>query len=272
MTQQAVSGRRRAHMQPPAAPVHTATRPRDAARRGRRAAPRPGAMRQLAEIASVAGVGQKAGVALAATGLVLTVTVPSAASGGVPEATGSPVADTAQQPQVTASQDAVVAFSRASVGTQTDPDGQLKQMLGAASAGGVTPAQAQHSLAAPLDSMTPTSPFGYRVSPLGAGPGEFHRGQDFAAECGTAVKAAAGGTVTFAGWHPYGGGYRVVVDHGNGLETTYNHLSSFSVTVGQKVDRGAPIALSGTTGASTGCHLHFEVMVNGDVVDPTAWL
>jgi murein DD-endopeptidase MepM/ murein hydrolase activator NlpD len=64
----------------------------------------------------------------------------------------------------------------------------------------------------------------------------------------------------------------VVVDHGNGLETTYNHLSSIAVAVGQKVDRGAAIALSGTTGASTGCHLHFEVMVNGQVVDPTGWL
>ena len=80
--------------------------------------------------------------------------------------------------------------------------------------------------------------------------------------------AAASGKVTFAGWHAYGGGNRVVIDHGNGLETTYNHLSSSSVQVGQKVNRGDAVALSGTTGASTGCHLHFEVMVNGEVVDP----
>ncbi|BCT75022.1 hypothetical protein SCMU_08640 [Sinomonas cyclohexanicum] len=227
-------------------------------------------MRQLAEIAAVAGAGQKAGVVLAATGLVLTVTVPAATADRAPEA--APVADTALHPAVTASSDAVVDFSRAAVGSAADPDGQLKQMLSTESAGGITPAQAHHSLGAALDSMVPSSPYGYRVSPITGQIGEFHRGQDFAAQCGTAVKAAAGGTVTFAGWHPYGGGNRVVIDHGNGLETTYNHLASFSVSVGQRVDRGALIALSGTSGASTGCHLHFEVMVNGDVVDPNGWL
>lgn len=270
MTQSAIKGRRRATA-PPAPPStgDAGLRPRGSAQRGRRAAARPGPMRQLAEIASAAGVGQKAGVALAATGLVLTVTVPTAANQAQQAA---PAAETAQQPQVTASADAVVAFSRASVGSAVDPDGQLRQMLQSESAGGITTAQAQHALGAPLDSMVPSSPYGYRVSPLSGRAGEFHRGQDFAAQCGTAVKAAAGGTVTFAGWHPYGGGNRVVVDHGNGLETTYNHLSAFSVSVGEKVNRGTLIALSGSSGASTGCHLHFEVMVNGEVVDPNGWL
>jgi murein DD-endopeptidase MepM/ murein hydrolase activator NlpD len=227
-------------------------------------------MRQLAEMASAGGAGQKAGVALAAAGLVLTVTVPTAAA----ERAAAPAstADTAQQPAITASGDSVVEFAKAAVGSSADPDGQLKHLLAAESAGGITAAEAHHVLGAALDSMVPSSPYGYRVSPISGEAGEFHRGQDFAAQCGTAVKAAAGGTVTFAGWHPYGGGNRVVVDHGNGLETTYNHLSSFSVQVGQKVDRGASIALSGTSGASTGCHLHFEVMVNGEVVDPNGWL
>ena len=264
MTQHAVTGRRRAETQ--STPAY-GLRPRDAARRGRRAAARPGPVRQLAEMA---GVGQKAGVALAATGLVLTVTLPTA--GTEAAAPTAALADTAQQPQVTAAGDAAVAFDRTAVGSQVDPDGRLKQLLSAQSAGGVTAAEAKHTLGAPLDSMVPSSSFGYRVSPLSGWAGEFHRGQDFAAQCGTAVKAAASGTVTFAGWHPYGGGNRVVIDHGNGLETTYNHLSSSSVTVGQKVERGALIALSGTTGASTGCHLHFEVMVNGEVVDPNGWL
>lgn len=226
-------------------------------------------MRQLADIASAAGAGQKAGVALAATGLVLSITVPTAATMGAPAA---PVAVDSAQPTVTAAADAALSFSRASLGTAVDPDGHLKQMLSAESAGGITATQAQHALGEPLASVTPTSPFGYRVSPITGGAGEFHRGQDFAASCGTQVLAAAGGTVTFVGWHPYGGGNRVVIDHGNGLETTYNHLSSFSVAVGQKVERGAAIASSGTSGASTGCHLHFEVMVNGDVVDPNGWL
>ncbi|GAB3269814.1 hypothetical protein GCM10027449_04250 [Sinomonas notoginsengisoli] len=226
-------------------------------------------MRQLAEMAAAGGVGQKAGVALAATGLVLTVTVPTAAGQAPQTAPAMEIAQ--QQPEVTASTDAVVAFSRASVGSTVDPDGRLRHMLESESAGRITPTEAHHALGAPLDSIDPSSPFGSRVSPL-TGVAEFHRGQDFVAQCGAAVKAAAGGTVTFAGWHPYGGGNRVVVDHGNGLETTYNHLASFSVSVGQKVDRGSLIALSGTSGASTGCHLHFEVMVNGEVVDPTGWL
>jgi murein DD-endopeptidase MepM/ murein hydrolase activator NlpD len=274
LTQLAVRGRRRAESPLSADLDPTGLRPRDPGRRGRRAAERHGPVRQLAEIASAAGVGQKAGVALAATGLVLTVTVPTA-TGAIEAGAASPasaVSDTAELPQVTAAEDATVAFSRASVGSSVNPDGQLQQMLGAQSAGGITPTEAQHALGAPLDSMVKSSPFGYRVSPISGWAGEFHRGQDFAAQCGTAVKAAAGGTVTFAGWHPYGGGNRVVIDHGNGLETTYNHLSSFSVSVGQKVDRGALVALAGSTGASTGCHLHFEVMVNGEVVDPNGWL
>ncbi len=78
--------------------------------------------------------------------------------------------------------------------------------------------------------------------------------------------------MTFTGWHPFGGGNRIVVEHGNGLATTYNHLSKVGVIVGQKLERGAQIALSGTTGASTGCHLHFEVMVDDTPVDPLGWL
>ena len=120
--------------------------------------------------------------------------------------------------------------------------------------------------------MTTVSPFGNRVSPITGGSGDFHRGQDLVAQCGTSVLAAAAGTVTFAGWHPYGGGNRVVVDQGTGLKTTYNNLTSFKVTQGQKVSRGDIVAFSGTTGASTGCHLHFEVEVNGQVVDPNGWL
>ena len=151
MTQHAVTGRRRAET---SAAEAYGLRPRDAARRGRRAAARPGPVRQLAEIA---GVGQKAGVALAATGLVLTVTLPTA---GTDAAAPTAAVDTAQQPQVTASGEAVVAFSRTSVGSHVDPDGRLKQLLSAQSAGGVTAAQAKNTLGAPLDSMVPSSSFG----------------------------------------------------------------------------------------------------------------
>nr|WP_246279701.1 M23 family metallopeptidase [Psychromicrobium silvestre] len=140
------------------------------------------------------------------------------------------------------------------------------------SAAEVTPAAAKGSLSAPLRTLVPSSPFGYRVNPLTGALGELHTGQDFAIACGTEVFAAAGGTVTFAGWHNGGGGNRVVIDHGNGLSTSYNHNSSLTVKVGQKVNRGDQVALSGSTGASTGCHLHFEVMVNDKTVDPLGWL
>jgi murein DD-endopeptidase MepM/ murein hydrolase activator NlpD len=150
------------------------------------------------------------------------------------------------------------------------PDEKLIQMM---SASGRHPgtAASKGTLSAPLTVMTPTSPFGERTSPI-QGTTEFHRGQDFAAPCGTDVSAAAGGKVVFAGWHPYGGGNRVEILHADGLKTTYNHLESFQVSVGQELKRGDTIAHVGTTGASTGCHLHFEVDLNGDVVDPLGWL
>ncbi|MBG0738685.1 M23 family metallopeptidase [Paeniglutamicibacter antarcticus] len=150
------------------------------------------------------------------------------------------------------------------------PDEKLIQMM--SSTGGTPgPTSTKGTLSAPLTVLTPTSPFGSRSSPI-PGAEEFHRGQDFSAPCGTDVFAATGGTVVFAGWHPYGGGNRVEIQHADGLKTTYNHLDSFDVTLGQQLRRGDVIAHVGTTGASTGCHLHFEVDLNGDVVDPLGWL
>ena len=274
MTMHNSKGSRRA-AGPPSAPraaeVVAADRPRDPQRDLRR---RKGPFRQITDFAAASCVGQKAGIALAATGLVLTVTVP--ATGPVmatPEAgQATSMASAAPQPEISAESAARIDFSRSSVVTLGDPDGKLKQLLSAQSAGSITRAASTGSLGAPLASLATASPFGFRVSPITGGSGDFHRGQDFVAQCGTSVLAAASGTVTFAGWHQFGGGNRVVVDHGNGLETTYNHLSSFNVKVGQTVSRGQVVALSGTTGASTGCHLHFEVQVNGEVVDPLGWL
>ena len=73
------------------------------------------------------------------------------------------------------------------------------------------------------------------------------------------------------GWHPWGGGNRVEIDHGNGLITTYNHLSGIGVRTGQHVQAGELVAQVGTTGASTGCHLHFETILNGTYTDPAKW-
>jgi murein DD-endopeptidase MepM/ murein hydrolase activator NlpD len=275
LSMQTPQGRRRAAVpasSPRVVEVIATERPRDPHRDARR---RRGPFRQITEFAAASGIGQKAGIALAATGLVLTVTVPATTPVMATDASGvTPVAASAVTPlpQISAEASAQIDFSRSAVVTQADPDGKLKQLLSAQSAGSVSREASAGSLGAPLAALSTASPFGYRVSPLTGGSGDFHRGQDYVAQCGTPVLAAATGTVTFVGWHQYGGGNRVVVDHGNGLETTYNHLSSSSVKEGQTVSRGDVLALSGTTGASTGCHLHFEVQVNGEVVDPTGWL
>lgn len=273
MTSQTTRGRRRADAPssaPRAAIASSVDRPRDVHRDARQ---RRGPFRQVTDFASASGIGQKAGIALAATGLALTVTIPATSPVLATEAPGTDaVAATVPQPQISAEASAQLDFNRSAVVTKADPDGKLKQLLSAQSAGSVTRAASAGSLGSPLASLTTASPFGYRVSPITGGSGDFHRGQDYVAQCGTSVMAAAAGTVTFVGWHQYGGGNRVVIDHGNGLETTYNHLSSFTVKEGQTVSRGDVVALSGTTGASTGCHLHFEVQVNGEVVDPIGWL
>lgn len=97
-----------------------------------------------------------------------------------------------------------------------------------------------------------------------------HSGIDLAVPSGTTVSAVKKGTVTFAGWGN-GYGYRVVIDHGDGTETTYNHLSDIGVKVGDSVNAGSAIALSGNTGNSTGPHLHFEVKKDGRYVDPALY-
>ena len=126
---------------------------------------------------------------------------------------------------------------------------------------------------APLDGLVVTSPFGYRDNPLYPGYPEFHTGTDFGAVTGTPVRASAAGTVVEAGWHTTGGGgLRVVIDHGDGLQTTYNHLNSIDVEVGQAVEAGTVIAGVGSTGNSTGPHLHYEVLRYGEYTDPMAWL
>ena len=117
---------------------------------------------------------------------------------------------------------------------------------------------------------TITSPFGYRTNPFGGGM-EFHQGLDIAAPMGTTVKAAAGGTVLSAGW--YGGyGNYILIDNGGGMATGYGHLSQIFVSAGQQVAKEQPIGAVGSTGMSTGPHLHFEVRIHGKPTDPAAYL
>lgn len=162
---------------------------------------------------------------------------------------------------------ALVPFSRSAVLTGTR-DG-VPAELNVASSGLKRPAEG--FLMAPLEVLNPTSPFGLRTSPLSGVAGEFHWGQDFAAACGTRVYAADAGVVRAVGWHPWGGGNRVEIDHGNGLITTYNHLEGIAVKKGDSVRVGEVIAKVGTTGSSTGCHLHFETILNGVYKDPMDW-
>jgi len=115
-----------------------------------------------------------------------------------------------------------------------------------------------------------TSVFGWRMHPV-LGSSRFHSGMDFGAEYGSPIRAADRGTVIFAGW--YGGyGNTVIINHGNGIITLYGHSSQLYVVEGQVVKRGQAIAAVGSTGLSTGPHLHFEVRYNGEPIDPLAYL
>lgn len=115
-----------------------------------------------------------------------------------------------------------------------------------------------------------TSPFGYRTHPI-FGTQIFHSGVDVGVDSGTPVAAADSGVVIEADW--LGGyGYAVIIDHGNGLSTVYAHNSELIVSPGQAVSQGQTIAYSGSTGYSTGPHVHFEVRENGTPVEPLNYL
>ena len=116
-----------------------------------------------------------------------------------------------------------------------------------------------------------TSEFGNRVDPI-TGKRKGHTGMDLAVPTGTPIRAALGGTVTVSKYNAGGYGYYVCIDHGNGLVTLYGHCSQLLARVGQTVQAGDIIALSGSTGRSTGPHLHFEVRVNGERTNPRAYL
>lgn len=119
---------------------------------------------------------------------------------------------------------------------------------------------------APMES----SSYGYRRDPFN-GQAAFHAGIDFPGTYGQQIIAAAAGKVSFVGQRP-GYGNVVEIDHGNGIMTRYAHLSRFGARVGEDVKRGQAIARMGSTGRSTGTHLHFEVRVHGDAVNPRRFL
>lgn len=123
---------------------------------------------------------------------------------------------------------------------------------------------------APIEAAYNSSSYGWRPDPF-TGQKAFHRGLDFTAESGTPIYAAADGIVAQAERVPdYGNIVRV--DHGFGLDTRYAHVSGFLVKVGERVSKGQPIATVGSTGRSTGPHLHYEVRLNGVPLDPRKYL
>ncbi len=122
----------------------------------------------------------------------------------------------------------------------------------------------------PISGGRLTSRFGRRNVPT-KGATSYHKAVDWATPVGTAVHASCGGTVAKAGWGS-GYGYVVFINHADGRQTRYAHLSKVLVSVGQTVKQGDTIALSGNTGVSTGPHLHFEILINGKQVNPLDYL
>jgi murein DD-endopeptidase MepM/ murein hydrolase activator NlpD len=123
---------------------------------------------------------------------------------------------------------------------------------------------------APLASRRISSRFGNRLDPFLKRPA-FHAGIDFVAAAGTPVRSTAPGVVVSAGWN---GGYgrMVEIKHSDGISTRYGHLSAILVSVGDKVGAGTPVGRVGSTGRSTGPHLHYETLSGGKAINPAAYL
>ncbi len=122
----------------------------------------------------------------------------------------------------------------------------------------------------PVDAAFNSSSYGWRIDPFN-GSKAFHEGLDFTANSGTVIRAAADGIVSSAERTPDYGNI-VKIDHGSGLETRYAHASKLLVKAGERVVKGQIVALVGSTGRSTGPHLHYEIRLNGNALDPRKYL
>jgi len=219
---------------------------------------------------------QKFGIALATTGILALAAVPTAQAGA--EQLGTTQAASVSPAAITAPEGAEADFTRVEVTSKPAPE-ETKMEAEAASVKDEATAKKEaeqkssnEGLVSPVEEMVTSSGFGYRINPVTGAADEFHNGLDFALECGTPVTAAAAGTVEETSSSAGGYGNRVVIKHADGMTTTYNHLQSIGVSQGEKVSAGDNIASLGTTGNSTGCHLHFEILVDGAEVDPAKYL
>lgn len=169
-----------------------------------------------------------------------------------------------------ARQAAAAAAAAASSGdNSSDSSGDSGGSSGGDDGGYYQPVSGSGQMIWPVNGVI-TSPFGYREHPI-FGRQILHSGIDIGVDYGTPVHAADGGVVVEAGWIS-GYGYAVVIDHGNGTSTLYGHNESLAVSSGQSVSQGQVIAYAGSTGNSTGPHVHFEVRVGGEPVDPNSYL
>lgn len=175
------------------------------------------------------------------------------------------IAETLRRRQAAAAAEAAAAAARAT----TTVAGTAGAPASGGSAGtppAAAPTKAPGRLLTPVPGAPVTSPFGYRIHPI-YGTSRLHTGIDYGADTGVAIRASADGVVVSAGW--YGGyGNATIIDHGGGIATLYGHQSTISVSSGGKVTQGQTIGRVGCTGDCTGPHVHYEVRVNGDPVNP----
>ena len=156
------------------------------------------------------------------------------------------------------------------------PVGSFAMALAAPGPSPPAPVTAPALLRPPVAGAVVTQPFGctaLELEPVApqCPQGHFHAGIDYAAPFGATVVAAAGGVATW-GFDPGGYGLHVVIAHGGGLTTLYGHLSATAITPGTPVAGGAPVGAAGSSGLSTGPHLHFEVLRQGRPVDPNPFI
>lgn len=176
----------------------------------------------------------------------------------------------AQEPEVLPSADAIIASPpRIWVSKAGDGLGAPVELVSrSASSASLDAGVADFGRAMPLASVRLTSRFGMRFDPL-AGGHRMHSGIDLAATEGTPVTAPQDGIVSFSNWSG-GYGLLVAVEHASGIQTRFGHLSRVTVRPGQQVRKGQVLGLVGSTGRSTGPHLHYEVRHRGRAIDPLA--
>lgn len=208
--------------------------------------------------------------------LLATIALPTATAldlDAPSERSGATVASAGTRDEVEAVSNAAVARVPAATGAAgavalTSGSSITGRIAGTESSGQGVVVEVPPTFVAPLENSSVTSEFGYRHHPV-LGKGKLHEGQDWQGAAGTPIRAIADGTVTSADRHD-ASGKRVDLDHGDGLSTWYGHMQDYAVAVGDTVEAGDIIGYVGTTGRSTGPHLHLAVSLDGSYVDPAA--